>query len=85
MPDIESVRNYVEDLKSVLGSASIVEQRAFLKSFIKDIQVGTDQITVYYTIPMPLRNSDEERIGVLPFIQSGRPCRSRTGDTLIKS
>ena len=48
MPDIESVRNYVEDLKAVLGSASIVEQRAFLKSFIKDIQVGADHNRLLY-------------------------------------
>ena len=85
MPDIRIVREYVDDLKSLLGSTTVVERRAFLKSFVKEIQVGSDEMTVQYTLPMPPKQLDEEVIGVLPFIQRGRPCRSRTCDTLIKS
>jgi hypothetical protein len=73
MPDIKLVKSYVEDLKTVLGSATIIEQRAFLKSFVKDIQVGTDLVTIHYTVPMAPKNSDEERVGVLLFMQHGRP------------
>jgi len=29
-------------------------------------------------------NSEEEKLAVLPLIKHGRPCRSRTCDTLIK-
>jgi len=57
----------------------------FLKSFGQEIQVGKDAITINYTIPMPPLNSDREVVGVLPFTQHGRPYRSRTCDTLIKS
>jgi len=78
------IQEYVNDLRSLLGSSPIVEQRAFLKSFVKEIQVNKGKITVNYTLPMPLKNT-EEVIGVLPFIQHGRPYRSRTCDTLIKS
>jgi hypothetical protein len=85
LPNIKLVKSYVEDLKTVLVSATIIEQRAFLKSFVKDIQVGTDLVTIHYTLPMSPKNSEEESIGVLPFIQQSRPCRSRTCDTLIKS
>jgi len=85
MPDIRIVREYVDDLKSLLGSTTVVERRAFLKSFVKEIQVGSDEMTVQYTLPMPPKQLDEEVIGVLPFIQRGRPYRSRTCDTLIKS
>jgi len=71
MPDITLIKSYVEDLKSVIGSAPIIEQRAFLKSFVKDIQVGARSVTIHHTLPMPPKNCDEERLGVLPFVQSG--------------
>jgi len=73
------------ELALQLKSSPIVEQRAFLKSFVEEIQVDTEKVTVNYTLPMPPKNSEGEVIGVLPFIQHGRPCRSRTCDTLIKS
>ena len=73
-----------EQEEPLLGSTTVVERRAFLKSFVKEIQVGSDEMTIQYTLPMPPKQSDEEVIGVLPFIQRGRPYRSRTCDTLIK-
>ncbi len=73
MPDINIVRSHVEDLKSVLGSASIIEKRAFLKSFVKDMQVGDGSITIHYWLPMPPKNESDERIEVLPFIKHGDP------------
>ncbi len=78
MPDLNLVRSYAEDLKSILRSASIIEQEAFLKSFVKDIQVGAGYVTIHYTLPMLSKNSAVDKIGVLSFIQSGEPCRSRT-------
>jgi len=85
MPDMAIIQEYVNDLRLLLGSSPIVEQRTFLKSFVEEIQVDTEKVTVNYTLPMPPKNSEEEVIGVLPFIQHGRPYRSRTCDTLIKS
>jgi len=74
MPDMTIMQEYVNDLRLLLGASPIVEQRAFLKSFVKEIQVDTEKVTVNYTLPMPPKNSEEEVIGVLPFIQHGRPC-----------
>jgi len=85
MPDMAIIQEYVDDLRLLLGASPIVEQRAFLKSFVKEIKVDKEKVTINYTLPMPPKNSEEEVIGVLPFIQHGRPCRSRTCDTLIKS
>ncbi|MFC2069023.1 hypothetical protein ACFLTP_08495 [Chloroflexota bacterium] len=83
--DLETMRCYVADLKEVLGSASIMEQKAFLKSFVERIDVSNSQLTVNYTLPMPPSNTEIETMGVLDFERYGRPCRSRTCDTLIKS
>ena len=62
MPELNQIMSYVDDLKVVLGSASILEQRAFLRSFVEEVQVGTDEVTIHYTIPMPPANKEEEKI-----------------------
>lgn len=69
--DIETMRHYVEDLRSVLGSASIMEQKAFLRSFVKRIDVSKSEVTVNYTLPMSPLNVDKESVAVLGFIQNG--------------
>ena len=62
---------YVADLKNVLASGSIVEQKTFLKSFVKSIDVSRSEVTVNYTHPMPPLNVDKETVGVLNFTWSG--------------
>jgi len=53
------IQEYINDLKSLLGSSPIVEQRAFLKSFVKEIQVNKEKVTINYTLPMPPKNLEE--------------------------
>jgi len=84
-PDINLIKEHVDDVKQLLSESPIIEQRAFLKSFVKNIEVGKEAVTVNYHLPMPPAKSDKDVMGVLPFIMNGRPCRSRTCDTLIKS
>ena len=67
------VRDCVEDLKALLEESSIVEQKAFLKSFVERIEVDASEAKVIYTIPMPLDNPSVETVGVLPFVQNGPP------------
>ena len=85
LPDFRLIQKYVEDIRKLLAESPIIEQKAFLKSFVKDIQVGKDTVTVNYNLPMPPARSDRDTVGVLPFVTNGRPYRSRTCDTLIKS
>ena len=85
MPELEVIQGYVDNLGSLLVSSSIGEKKGFLKSFVRDIAVVDEMITINYTLPMPQENSEEEKLSVLPFIQNGRPYRSRTCDPLIKS
>jgi site-specific DNA recombinase len=85
VPDLKIVQDYADDLKALLATSPIVEQRTFLKTFIESIQMGETEFTVDYTLPMPPNNMKREVFGVLPFAMNGRPYRSRTCDTLIKS
>ncbi len=40
---------------------------AFLRSFIKRIEMNTKQVTVYYNLPVPQDGKSKEQIGVLPI------------------
>jgi len=83
-PDINMIRDHVDDIKQLLSESSIIERRAFLKSFVKNIEVEKETVTVNYHLPMPPAKSDKDTLGVLPFITNGRPYRTRTCDVLIK-
>ena len=69
--DINEIKNYVDDLRGVLNSASILEQKAFLRSFVKGIDVSKSDVTINYTLPMPPMNDYRETVGVLGFKQNG--------------
>ncbi len=73
LADPEVVREYVQDLKALLEESSIVEQKAFLRSFIERIEVDDAEMKVIYTMPMPPDNPPEETVGVLPFVHDGPP------------
>ena len=49
---VPRVRAYVEDLRELLSKGTIVEQKAFLRSFIKRIEVHHPHIALEYTIPL---------------------------------
>ncbi len=83
-PDMQKVQAYVADLRSLLVSSPIVEQKAFLKGFIKDIVVGSKELTINYTMPLDTGGTTGDITKVLPFIINGEPYRSRTCDHLIK-
>jgi DNA invertase Pin-like site-specific DNA recombinase len=78
LADPKVVREYVEDLKTLLEESSIIEQKAFLKSFVDRIEVGDSEAKVVYTIPMLPDKSPSEAVGVLPFVHNSPPCWTRT-------
>jgi site-specific DNA recombinase len=84
-PDVEKVQEFVADMKSLLISSPIVEQKTFLKVFIRNIVVGSNEMTIHYTLPIGPTGATEDVTGVLPFIRHGEPSGIRTQDHLIKS
>ncbi|MBE0415293.1 MAG: hypothetical protein IBX36_01965 [Dehalococcoidia bacterium] len=57
----------------MLVASSIVERKAFLKSFVERIEVDNSEMKVVYTVPMPPDNPAAETVGVLPFVHNGSP------------
>ena len=73
LADPKIVREYVQDLKALLEESSLVEQKAFLKSFVERIEVDNSEVRVIYTVSMPPDKPSAEVVGVLPFIDNGPP------------
>ena len=81
----ETVLEYVNDLRTVLESGEPSEQRAFLRSFVRRIELFGTHVTVNYTLPLPSQDVILEPRTVLDSVQHGGPCRIRTCDARIKS
>ena len=80
--DISIVKSYIRDLKSLLEESDITQRKAFLRSFIKRIEISKDKAIVYYHLPLP---QDEERkvaAEVPPIDTPGGAEETRTPDFL---
>ncbi len=62
--DVEMVKTYAQDLRAMIEEASLTERKAFLRSFIKRIEIHGDQVRVAHKLPMP---TGKEKVAVLPI------------------
>jgi len=65
--DIDVVKSYTKDLKSLLEESDITERKAFLRSFIKRIEINRDRVIVYYHLPLPRGEKGKVAAEVLPI------------------
>ena len=72
------VRAYAEDLQALLEEADLTERKAFLRSFVKRIEIDKGQVTVNYTLPLPPDGRITESVGVLPIVTFGGEGETRT-------
>ncbi len=75
--NLETVQEYVSSLKSILASSSFIEQKSFLRSFVKRIELNEPRVVIDYTMPLPIKGltTTEE---VLCIDNLGSPTRIRT-------
>jgi hypothetical protein len=73
------VRAYVDALNTLLSKGSIVEQKSFLRSFVKRIDVNLPQVVINYTMPpkntkgrTTRKRSSTSCLCWLPFVDSFR-------------
>ncbi len=69
--DMAVVKAYARDLKALLGGADYVERKAFLRSFVRRIEVNKNQVTIRYKLPAP--HGKDEDLRVLPIDTLGGP------------
>ena len=80
-----AVKEYANDLKAILSKGSIMEQKSFLRSFVKRVEVNLPDVTIEYTIPLGGKKAEPLEREVLPFAQSGSPERTRTSSLVVTS
>ncbi len=51
LPDERSVREALEDLREMLNDSPLCETRAFIRSFVKEVRVTSDEVVLTYTMP----------------------------------
>jgi site-specific DNA recombinase len=76
--DAEVVKSYAEDLKNLLQEANITESKAFLRSFIKRVEINNRQAVIHYNLPVPLYRSEKQSTEVLPIDTPGGAGGART-------
>ena len=53
LDNVETITAYAEELSEVLRTSEITESRAFIRSFVKEIEVQPGRAVIHYTIPTP--------------------------------
>jgi site-specific DNA recombinase len=76
--DAEIVKGYARDLERLLGEADILESKAFLRSFIKRIEIDGGSAKIHYVLPMPPDGRMKESLEVLPMVTLGGEGGTRT-------
>jgi hypothetical protein len=84
LADVEFVVKYVEDLRNLLSHSSLAEQKAFIRSFVKEVTVVNNEAMLKYTIPLPPEGILHERAGVLSIVQLGSAYGIRTRDLRLE-
>ena len=91
--DVSGIVKYVEDMRMLLQESSLSEQKAFIRSFVKEIVVKGKEALLRYSLPLPpesltgMSDPDDSGFpaGVLSSVRSGGPGRVRTSDPPVMS
>ena len=51
---VETITAFAEDMSEFLKTSDLTESRAFIRSFVKEIEVRPGKAVIRYTIPMPV-------------------------------
>ena len=85
LADMEMVMRYVEDIRGLLSQGSLSEQKAFIRSFVKEVRVTGKEVLIIYTMPLPPNGTIHERAGVLSIVHDGGAGGIRTRYLLTAS
>jgi site-specific DNA recombinase len=73
LTDMETVADYMQDLRSLLDESSLMERKSFIKSFVKEARVKDEEVSLIYTMPIAPHKTKSEELAVLPIVHYGGP------------
>ena len=94
LDDVETIAAYAQDMSEFLKKSELIERRAFIETFVKEIVVVPGNALMRYTIPMPEdsripgRNAEDMALNgsVLSTVKNGgASMRGRTALTAVPS
>ncbi len=71
--DPEKVTAHAAELRHFLDERGLFERKAFLRSFIEQIRVGDNKVTLDYTLPFAPSNVKQETVSVLDIVSLAPP------------
>ncbi len=85
LPDPIAFRHHLGELKELLQSASFLERKTFLGSFIRRIDFNKQEVGIEYTMPIPVSDGSTKTAEVLSVRGVGSAGRIRTCDQSVNS
>ena len=85
LPDPIAFRHQLGELKEILQSASFLERKTFLGSFIRRIDFNKQEVGIEYTMPIPVSDGSTKTAEVLSVRGVGSAGRIRTCDQSVNS
>ncbi len=76
--DARMVKAYAEDLRRLLDEERVAESKAFLRSFIRRMEIDGGSARVHYVVPVPPEGGEGGSVGVLPLVNFGGEGGTRT-------
>ena len=74
----------MNELEQVLGEKSFLQQKTFLRQFVKRVEINPDGIVMDYTVPVPVEKNRTSTREVLYINQDGSAYGIRTRDLLLE-
>ena len=71
LANLETVKDYVEDLRNLLEESPLAERRSFIKSFIREVRVTGTEVLLTYNMPLSAGSLSEETLVVPPIVHYG--------------
>ena len=83
--EVEAVKPYAQDLRSLLEEGDFTQSKTFLRSFVKKVIINGDKAKIQYHLPMPPDGKRTQSVGVLPIDTPGGAGGIRTPYLLTAS
>ena len=81
---VKDIKGYVDDLKNTLSKSSLLEQKCFIRSFVKRIDVSHPKAEIEYTVPLiPPKSKEPLKKEVLSITMFGSQEWDRTTDQSV--
>jgi len=69
--DLETMKDYITDMQSILREGTLVERKAFIHSFVKDVRVNGNEAVLTYSMPELPEKVALGEAGVPRIVQRG--------------